>query len=85
MGEAIADAYARAGRSAIVVHYDGSFHSDFGLGTAERVRRRLPTARTLVVSAIPVVSFDSLHVEGHRRRGDYIVFTRRLAVAPAGR
>ncbi|MBC7898241.1 MAG: ChaN family lipoprotein [Cytophagaceae bacterium] len=85
MGESIADAYVRAGRGAMVVHYDGSFHSDFGLGTAERVRRRLPKARTLVISAIPVVSFDSLDVEGNRRRGDFIVFTRRLAGVPAGR
>lgn len=85
MGEAIADAWTRAGRGALVVHYDGAFHSDYGLGTAERVRRRLPMARTLVVSAIPVVSFDSLDVAGHRGRGDFIVFTRRLAGAPAGR
>ena len=27
---------------AIVVHYNGSFHSDFALGTAERAKRRVP-------------------------------------------
>ncbi|MBA3641782.1 MAG: ChaN family lipoprotein, partial [Acidobacteria bacterium] len=31
-----------------VIHYNGAFHSDFGLGTAERVRRRLPGKRTVV-------------------------------------
>lgn len=85
MAEAIAEALARAGRGAVVVHFDGAFHSDYGLGTAERARRRLPGIRSLVVSAIPVVSFDTLDVEGNRTRGDFIVFTRRVAAPPAGR
>ncbi|MCC6317477.1 MAG: ChaN family lipoprotein [Gemmatimonadaceae bacterium] len=85
MGEAVADALARAGRGAIVVHYDGAFHSDYGLGTAARLRRRAPAARTVVVSAIPVASLDQVDLAAHRRRGDYIVFTRRLAAPATGR
>ena len=40
MGEAIADAWKKAPKGAIVFQVDGAFHSDFGLGTAERARRR---------------------------------------------
>ena len=42
MAESIVEARAAAGSGAIVVHFNGAFHSDFGLGTASRVRRRLP-------------------------------------------
>lgn len=78
MGEAVADAWRRAGPGALVVHYDGAFHSDYRLGTAERVRRRLPSAQLVVVSAIPVAALDSLDLTGHQRRADFLVFTKRL-------
>jgi uncharacterized iron-regulated protein len=84
MGDAVAAAWRRAGRGAIVVHYDGAFHSDFGLGTTARARRRAPGARTLVVSAVPVPSLDSIAVGPHRAKADFVIFTRRLA-APATR
>ncbi len=84
MGEAIAEA-ARRNPGAIVVHYDGAFHSDYGLGAVERARRRAPEARTLVISAIPVASLDSLPVDAHRTRADYLVFTRRLPAPPPSR
>ena len=83
MAEAIANAWRRAGRSALVVHYDGAFHSDYEMGTAERVRRRLPDARTVVVSAIPVSALDSLDLASHEGRADFLVFTKRLSKDPA--
>lgn len=82
MGEAIADAHQRTGGGAIVVHYDGAFHSDFGLGTAARARQRLAGSRSLVISAIPVASWDSVDVKGNQGRADYLVFTRRLPAHP---
>jgi uncharacterized iron-regulated protein len=78
MGEAMVDAWRRAGSGAIVLHYDGAFHSDFGLGTAERARRRAAGVRSLVISAVPVASLDSLPVDAHRRRADFVIFTRRV-------
>ena len=83
MGEAVAGAWRRAGSGAIVVHYDGAFHSDFGQGTAERARRRAPGARTLIVSALPVASLDSAAVGAHRARADFVIFTRRLTTGAA--
>lgn len=82
MAEAMVAYWQRAGRDAIAVHYDGAFHSDYGLGTAARARRRAAAARTVVISAVPVASLDSLPIAEHRGKGDYLVFTRRVP-APA--
>ena len=59
-----------------IVHFNGSFHSDFGLGTAERTRRRLPGRRVLVVSVLPVSDLDALTPAGEDlKRADYLVYT----------
>ena len=59
-----------------VVHFNGSFHSDFGLGTAERTRRRLPGRRVVVVSVLPVSDLDALTPAGDDlKRADYLVYT----------
>lgn len=82
--ETMAESIVRAWRTAadaapgarpLAVHYNGAFHSDSGLGTASRVRRRLPEARTAVVSMVPVKSLDDLTPDEHKGKGDYIVFT----------
>jgi uncharacterized iron-regulated protein len=77
MAESIVSAHRAAGAGAIVVHYNGAFHSDFGLGTASRVRRRAPGARTVVVSAVPVPDVSASAAE-FALRGDYIVLARRV-------
>lgn len=70
-----AAATAKPGVRPLVVHYNGSFHSDYGLGTAARVRRRMPNATTAVVTMIPVANLDAITVADHQRKGDYLVFT----------
>lgn len=77
MAEAIADARARGG-NAIVVHFNGSFHSDFGLGTAARVTRRLPDARVVVVSAVPVPSPSAADPKEYLDRGQFIILATRI-------
>lgn len=81
MGESIAAAYRRAGPGAIVVHFNGAFHSDYGYGAAERARRRLPGVTSVVVTAVPVGEPASAVPEvagaGSPARGDYLVFVRR--------
>lgn len=37
-----------------IVHTNGKFHSDFGLGTVERVRRLMPEANILTVSLLTI-------------------------------
>ena len=80
MAESIATAWSTAaaskpGARPLVVHYNGSFHSDYGLGTASRVKRRLPNLKTIVVTMIPVADPDTVATTDHLRKGDYLVFT----------
>jgi uncharacterized iron-regulated protein len=75
MAEAIATAFERNGRKP-VVQMTGAFHSDFGQGTAERVRRRLPDRRIAVVSVLPVKDLDTLSPAGDDlKRGDFLLYT----------
>ncbi len=78
MAESIVAARQRAGSGVLVVHYDGSFHSDYGEGTAARVRRRDPSARTLVITAIPVPDLSKAAV-ADAKRADYVIFTKATA------
>lgn len=76
MGEAIADAFARAPKGSVIFHVDGAFHSDFGLGTAERARRRAPKASSIVLSAVPVPDLSKANGGEHAAKADYVLFTR---------
>jgi uncharacterized iron-regulated protein len=80
MGESVASAFTAAPARALVVHVNGAFHSDYGLGTAERVKRRLPGKRVVVVSFVPVHDLDGVDQEPEHTLADFIVFT--LAPAP---
>ena len=73
MGEAVAAAHTA--RQALVIHANGSFHSDYRYGTAERVKRRLPKAKIAVVSFVPVTDLDTVDGKPRRKLGDYVVFT----------
>lgn len=70
---------ARAAHSTLVVHANGSFHSNYHLGTVERVQRRDRRARQVVVSFQPVADLDAADGRSQRKIGEYIVFT----LAPA--
>jgi uncharacterized iron-regulated protein len=77
MAEAIVAGFEReASRPGTIVHYNGAFHSDFGLGTADRVRRRLPGRRVAVISVLPVADLDTLTPAGDDvKRADYLIYT----------
>ena len=76
MAESIAAAFAKQTAPGTVVHFNGAFHSDFGEGTAERVRRRLPGRRVASVSILPVENVDSLAPAGDDlKRAEYLVYT----------
>jgi len=74
MGESIAAAHARAGAGAITMHFNGSFHTDMGLGTAARARRRMPRAKTLVVTAVAVDDVSRADAATFAGRADYVIF-----------
>ena len=72
MGESVARAWS-AGR--LVVHYNGAFHSDFRLGTAERARRRASGAHVVVVTAMPVADLEQVNPSKEdRKRADYLLY-----------
>lgn len=77
MAESIASAFAKMeSRPGVVVHITGAFHSDFGEGTVERVRRRLPDRHVVTVSMIPVENLDTIAPDGAElKRADYLVYT----------
>jgi uncharacterized iron-regulated protein len=77
MAESIALAVGRAdGRPGTVVHYTGAFHSDFGLGTVERVRRRLPGRRIAFLSIVPTTDIDNVRPpDEDLKRAEYLVYT----------
>jgi uncharacterized iron-regulated protein len=62
-----------------VVHVNGAFHSDFRLGTVERLLRREPGLRVAVVSMLPVDEPEAADVAAHAGRAEWFVFTRRPA------
>jgi uncharacterized iron-regulated protein len=77
MAESIATAFGRnEGRPGIVVHVTGAFHSDFGLGTVDRVRRRLPGRRIAFASIMPTDDIDHvLPSDDDLKRAEYLVYT----------
>jgi uncharacterized iron-regulated protein len=77
MGESVARAVAAEGsRRATVVHFNGSFHTDYADGTAASARRRMPDRRIVVVSVLPIDEIDALAPdEDARKLGDYLLYT----------
>ena len=74
MAESIALALADAGEPApVVVHWNGRFHSDFGLGTVERLRRRVPDLNIAVVSMIETDDLDRDLVGDEIDQGHYVI------------
>ena len=59
------------------LHFNGAFHSDFGLGTASRVGRRLPAAALVVVSAVPTPDPAKAKAAAFLDRGQFIILALR--------
>jgi uncharacterized iron-regulated protein len=81
MGESIARAATATSESPLVIHFNGAFHSDFGDGTVARAARRIPSARRLVISAVPLPDLTTADSAAttHTRRADYVIFTARVS------
>ena len=77
MAESIVEALRRGPRDALVVHFNGAFHSDYSQGVVERVRRREPRWALLTITALPVPDPANAAFDQHRGRADFLIFTRR--------
>ena len=74
--ETMAESVATGTGTGPVVHFNGAFHSDFGLGSAERARRRLTDRKVAVITILPVTDLDTLAPAGDElKRADYLVYT----------
>lgn len=83
MAESIAQALeSMPGR--VIVHMNGSFHSDFGLGTVSRLRSRAPDAETMILSALPIEDLDWPPITENAGRADVLVFTVRQGPGDLG-
>ncbi|MDZ4674118.1 MAG: ChaN family lipoprotein [Gemmatimonadota bacterium] len=80
MAESIAAAWTPG---TLVVHMNGAFHSDYRLGTASRVKSRLPKGSTVeVVVGMPVDDLDFVDRKAEKKRGDWLVYVLKPVAAP---
>jgi len=80
--DTMAEAIARFWQGApspkpLVIHYNGSFHSNYGDGTVARTRSRLPVAKIAVITIAPVENLDSINVSAEAGKADYLIFCLR--------
>jgi uncharacterized iron-regulated protein len=74
MAEGIAD-YLNANphRQPLIIHCNGNFHSDYGLGTAMRTAQRVPLAQQVIVTMIAVPDVAKAEIAGHRNKAHYLL------------
>lgn len=78
MGESVARALTDGrsrGKGALVVHMNGSFHTDYTLGTADRALRRSKGATHMVIAILPTPDLVTVDAKSMRKKADYLVFT----------
>jgi uncharacterized iron-regulated protein len=76
MAESIARELTASRGRGVVMHVNGAFHSDYRQGTVERLRRRMPDLRMLVITAVPVANPSTAIITAERPKADYVIFTR---------
>ena len=63
-----------------VLHINGGFHTKYGQGTAQQLKRRKPDARVATIQVLPTSDLFNLDLRSAGRAADYLVF-----VTPRGR
>ncbi|MDR0788245.1 MAG: ChaN family lipoprotein [Gemmatimonadota bacterium] len=73
--ETMAEAIVALVPAVQVLHINGSFHSDFGLGIVPRIHRRAPGTTVVTISAFPVDDLADPPLDEDLDRADFIIFT----------
>jgi uncharacterized iron-regulated protein len=60
-------------RQPLVIHCNGNFHSDYGLGTAARVAARVPLAQAACVSMLAAPDVTKADVTAARKKAHYLL------------
>jgi uncharacterized iron-regulated protein len=84
MAEGIADYLAsNPHRQPLVIHRNGNFHSDYGLGTAARVVSRVPLAQSAIISMVAAADVANADVTNDRKKGHYLLIVPAPPKPPA--
>jgi uncharacterized iron-regulated protein len=73
--------FRRTHRDTLVVHVNGSMHSDHGWGIVDRSRRLTPRARVAVVSLKPYAAYATAPAGKLDGVADYVIITPAKAAA----
>jgi len=84
MAEGIADYLAtNPHRQPLVIHCNGNFHSDYGLGTAARLAQRAPLAQAAIISMVAVPVVAKADVTNDRKKAHYLLIVAAPQKPPA--
>lgn len=67
--------YLKANKNSLVVHLNGSFHTENRLGTAEQLLKYRPKAKILVVTIRYEEDFTKFDKTKHENIGDFVILT----------
>ncbi|MEM8583499.1 MAG: ChaN family lipoprotein [Bacteroidota bacterium] len=59
-----------------ILHLNGSFHTDFGLGTVNQLEALNKKIEVMTISSFPADDFDNPDWASYSTRGDFIILTR---------
>jgi uncharacterized iron-regulated protein len=84
MAEGIADYLAtNPHRQPLVIHCNGNFHTDYGLGTAARLAQRAPLAQAAIVSMVAAPNVAKADVTNDCKRAHYLLIVTAPPKTPA--
>lgn len=67
--------YLKKNKSNLVVHLNGSFHTENRLGTVEQLLKYKPDTRVLVVTMLYEDNFKNFDKKKHTNLGDFVILT----------
>jgi len=84
MAESIADYLAsNPHRQPLVIHCNGNFHSDYGLGAAARLAQRAPLVQAAILSMVAVADVAKADVTSDRKKAHYLLIVPAPPTNPA--
>ena len=67
--------YLKKTKNSLVIHLNGSFHTENRLGTVEHLLKYQPKARALVITMRYVDDFQNFDKEKYTGLGDFVILT----------
>jgi uncharacterized iron-regulated protein len=74
MAHAVAE-YLKENKNPLVVHLNGSFHTENRLGTPEHLQKFQPKAKVIVVTMRYEENFENFDKAKHENLGDFVILT----------